>query len=68
MSALKCEDLNLWTWARYYSNDLQVILCPDCGAVVYHAPENLKLHIEWHRGLNIWDPNYQNFIKESEHD
>lgn len=60
MPALKCEDLN--TWVRYAHD---ILMCPDCGAaVVDYATNNVKLHIDFHRGLNIWDPNYQEYRKE----
>ncbi len=60
MPALKCEDLNSWRWVQF---EQQMMICPDCGAVIHHTPDNLRLHIGWHKGLNIWDPNYQEYIR-----
>jgi len=56
LTALKCEDPKLW--GKIPLPEFRtLIICPDCGAMVDESYE--KIHVDFHRGLNIWDPNYQ---------
>lgn len=59
-TALKCQDLS--NWRDLPIQVVKYLVCPDCYTLI--PDKFVKFHIQYHEGLNIWDPNYQNYKKD----
>jgi hypothetical protein len=62
MPRLNCEDPN--RWERHFTNPknpVELIICPDCAALILPVKQHYEAHIQFHQGLNIFDPNFQEY-------